>query len=60
MKLWKRQKTSRGEHQLTNAIRFLLRNGEKVHAIKSRGQRLDLGIPEYYLEALKVFVKENT
>lgn len=51
---------SRGEHQLTDAIRFLLRSGEKVHAIKSRGQRLDLGTPEYYLEALKVFVKENT
>jgi len=52
-------KPCKGEHQLTDAIRFLLKRGEKVHALRVRGRRLDLGTPEYYLEALKIFVKEN-
>ncbi len=51
-------KPKNGEHQLTDAIRYLIKKGEKVYAIKVRGKRLDLGTPEYYLEALRVFVEE--
>ncbi len=49
----------KGEHQLTDAIRYMIKKGEEVHAIRVKGKRLDLGTPEYYLEALKVFVEEN-
>jgi len=49
----------KGEHQLTDAIKYLIRKGEDVHAIKVRGKRLDLGTPEYYLEALSIFVEKN-
>ena len=52
-------KPEKGEHQLTDAIRYLIKRGEKVYAIRVKGKRLDLGTPEYYLEALKVFVEEN-
>ena len=52
-------KPRKGEHQLTDAIRYLIRRGEKVHAIKISGYRLDLGSPDTYLEALKVLVKAN-
>ena len=48
-----------GEHQLTDAIRYIIKYGGKVYAIKVMGKRLDLGTPEYYLEALKTFVNEN-
>jgi UTP--glucose-1-phosphate uridylyltransferase len=52
-------KPSKGEHQLTDAIRYLLKRGERIHAVRVRGRRLDLGTPEYYFEALKVFVEES-
>ena len=52
-------KPNNGEHQLTDAIRYLLKRGEKVHAIKVRGRRLDIGSPKQYLNALKSFVEEN-
>lgn len=48
-----------GEHQLTDAIRYLLKKGESVHAVRVNGRRLDLGTPQYYLDALKAFVQEN-
>ena len=51
-------KPKQGEHQLTDAIRYLIRVGEKIHAIRVHGKRLDLGTPEYYLEALKTMVEE--
>ena len=46
-----------GEHQLTDAIRFLLRSGKVIHALRIRGSRLDFGVPEHYLEALRLFVQ---
>lgn len=48
-----------GEHQLTDAIKYLLKKGEKVHAVKVRGKRLDLGTPDQYLYALKTIVEES-
>lgn len=52
-------KPKKGEHQLTDAIRYLLKRGEKVHAVKISGYRLDLGSPDTYLESLRVLVKTN-
>ena len=49
-------KPSSGEHQLTDAIRYMLKRGEKVHAVRVRGKRLDLGTPDSYLYALKTMV----
>ena len=48
----------RGEHQLTDAIRYLIRRGEKVHAVRVQGRRLDLGTPDQYFRALKTMVEE--
>jgi len=43
----------RGEHQLTDAIRYLLKRGERIHAVRVSGRRLDLGTPDQYFNALK-------
>ena len=51
-----RTKPVSGEHQLTDAIRYLLKRGETIHALKVTGKRLDLGTPDNYLEALKYIV----
>jgi len=47
-----------GEHQLTDAIRHLLKRGERIHAIRVSGRRLDLGTPDQYFHALKNIVEE--
>jgi len=47
-----------GEHQLTDAIRYLLKRGERIHAIRVSGRRLDLGTPDQYFHALKNIVEE--
>ncbi len=53
-----RTRPAKGEHQLTNAIRYLIKRGEKVHAVRVAGRRLDLGTPDQYLRALRVMVEE--
>lgn len=53
-----RTKPSKGEHQLTDAIRYLIKRGEKVHAVRVKGRRLDFGTPDYYLNALRVLLSE--
>jgi len=47
-----------GEHQLTDAIRYLSKRGERIHAIRVSGRRLDLGTPDQYFHALKNIVEE--
>ncbi len=44
---------TRGEHQLTDGIKYLLEKSEKVHAVKSVGTRIDVGTPDSYLEGLR-------
>jgi len=51
----KETKPESGEHQLTDAIDYLLRNGGHIHALKIKGNRVDLGLPDHYLSALKLF-----
>ncbi len=51
-------KPSSGEHQLTDAIRYLVKKGETVYAIKVQGNRLDFGNPNSFLNALKTMVNE--
>ena len=51
----RKTKPIEGEHQLTDAIDYLLRNGKLIHALKIRGNRVDLGLPQHYLRALKLF-----
>lgn len=53
-------KPERGEHQLTDAIRYLIKSGIEVHALKVRGHRLDLGTPDLYFNALQVMVSETS
>ena len=53
-----RTRPRQGEHQLTDAIRYLIRRGESVHAIRVSGRRLDLGTPDQYFRALRVMVEE--
>ncbi len=50
-------KPKRGEHQLADALNFLLKNGKHLHALKVKGYRIDLGMPSHYLKALKIFSK---
>lgn len=50
---------NKGEHQLTDAIKYLLSRGEKIHAVKVSGKRMDLGTPDQYLYALKTIVEES-
>jgi len=38
---------------LTDAIRYLLKRGEKIHAVRVSGRRLNLGTPDQYFHALK-------
>ena len=51
-------KTDTGEHQLTDAIRYLVKKGEPVYSIRVKGNRLDLGSPSSYFYALKNIVNE--
>ncbi|MCS7365577.1 MAG: sugar phosphate nucleotidyltransferase [archaeon GB-1867-035] len=51
----KETKPKSGEHQLTDAIDYLLRSEKQIHALKIKGSRVDLGLPEHYLRALKLF-----
>jgi len=51
-------KPIQGEHQLTDAIRYLLKHGERIHAVRVSGRRLDLGTPDQYFHALKNIVEE--
>jgi len=53
----KRTRPRVGEHQLTDAIRFLLSSGRTIHALKIKGNRLDFGLPGQYLKALKLFLE---
>ncbi|MEM0380068.1 MAG: sugar phosphate nucleotidyltransferase [Desulfurococcaceae archaeon] len=52
-------KPSKGEHQLTDAIKYLLKKGYEIHAVRVNGIRLDLGTPDQYLYALKTFVEKS-
>jgi len=47
-----------GEHQLTDAIKYLIKRGEKIHAVRVSGKRLDLGSPDQYYHALKTMVEK--
>ncbi len=47
------------EHQLTDAIKYLIDTGEKVHAIPVQGERLDLGTPSKYYKTLKTLLHYN-
>ena len=47
-----------GEHQLTDAIDLLLKMNKSVHALRVRGNRVDLGLPIHYLDAMRIFSKE--
>jgi len=47
-----------GEHQLTDAIKYLIKRGEKIHAVRVSGKRLDLGSPDQYFHALKTMVEK--
>jgi len=51
-------KPAQGEHQLTDAIKYLIKRGEKIHAVRVSGKRLDLGTPDQYFQALKTMVEE--
>ena len=51
----KHTRPKEGEHQLTDAIRFLIKKGKNIHALKIKGNRIDLGMPEEYLKGLKLF-----
>ena len=46
-------KPQQGEHQLTDGIKYLLKRGEEIHAVKSIGTRIDVGTPDSYLEGLR-------
>jgi len=51
-------KPVQGEHLLTDAIKYLIKRGEKIHAVRVSGKRLDLGTPDQYFYALKTMVEE--
>jgi len=53
-----KNKPVQGEHQLTDAIKYLIKRGEKIHAVRVSGKRLDLGTPDQYFQVLKTMVEE--